>query len=670
MRCDRLLVAVCLLWGVCVPAPAVAADRPGMFVLGVDGMDPQILDRLMAEGKMPHFARLAREGSYQPLGTSTPPQSPVAWSTFVTGLDPGGHGIFDFVHRDPETYMPIASSTPPPGDPGRAIELFGYYLPLGGEAPVNNRGGIPFWDSLHAAGVNVEVYRMPGNYPPPPSEAKVLAGMGTVDMRGGYGVYTWLTDQPVPGRRDLKGDIQLVAVQDDDLDGTPDTVRGALRGPPDLLRLPPGQAPGDNDYLTVPVTIHIDPEANVALVDAGGSRALLQEGEWSDWMDVRFDALPAGLLPLTGMVRFYAKELRPAFQVYASPVNISPAEPAQSITTPPEFAPDLARALGPYYTQGMPEETNALKDRLFSDDDYAAQVALVQEDADAMVDLALARFEPGDMTFFYLSDIDLQCHMLWRHGDPKYPDAPPHPAHEADAARRHADAIEGYYRHVDSVLGRVRERLPEGTALVAMSDHGFQPFTREIHLNAWLRDHGWLVLKDGARTGKIAAGDIDWTKTRAYGLGFNSIYLNLAGREAHGIVQPDEADALAADLTRQLLAFRDPAGGRQVVRRVFRSTDVFRGARVAEAPDLVVGYDVGYGASDLTTLGEVTEEVVADNTSRWSGNHLMDPEVVPGVVLANRPITGAGHDLVDVTATILAWYGLPPNPGMSGQSFF
>jgi predicted AlkP superfamily phosphohydrolase/phosphomutase len=669
---SRVLLGATVVASACVPGTRLAdrTDRPGVFVLGVDGMDPQILDRLMREGKMPNFTKLAAEGSYQRLGTSNPPQSPVAWSTFVTGLDPGGHGIFDFVHRDPKTYQPIASSTPPAGEPGKAIEFFGYYLPIGGEAAKNNRSGIPFWDSLHAAGVDVEVYRMPGNYPPTPSEAKVLSGMGTVDMRGGYGVYTWYTDQPVAGRKDIKGDIQLVSVQDEDLDGTPDTVRGSLRGPPDIFRIPPGHQPGDGDYLSVPVTVRIDPENDVALVEAGGSRAVLVEGEWSDWMDVRFDALPAGLMPLMGMVRFYAKELRPAFHLYASPVNISPARPAQPITTPEGFAPAIAEAMGPYYTQGMPEETNALKDRMFDDADYAAQVKLVQHDAMAMLELALSRFSGDDMTFFYLSDIDLQCHMLWRHGDPKYPDAPPHPAREESVAHAHAHDIEGYYRHVDELLGRVRERLPADTALIVMSDHGFQPFTREIHLNAWLRDHGWLVLKDGARTGRIAAGDVDWSKTRAYGLGFNSIYLNLAGREAEGIVQPDEAKSVMSELSRQLLAFGDPQERKKPVRRVFRGSDAFRGARVAEAPDLIVGYDVGYGASDLTTLGEITEDVIADNTSRWSGNHLMDPEVVPGVVLSNRKLAGDGYDLVDVTATILAWYGLQPNPGMEGTSIF
>ena len=661
------LLGLLLLLAACTRTPP---DKAGVFVLGVDGMDPGILQRLMDEGKMPNFARLARDGSFQPLATSNPPQSPVAWSTFVTGLDPGGHGIFDFVHRDPKTYMPISSATPPPGEPGRALHLFGYYLPIGGESPKNNRGGVPFWDALHDAGVPVEVYRMPGNYPPTPSKAKTLSGMGTVDMRGGYGVYTWFTDQPVPGRSNLKGDIQLVSVQDDDLDGVPDTVRGTLKGPPDIFRLPPGKIPGDGDYLTAPITIRLDAEAPVALVEAGDARAVLKQGEWSDWMDVRFDPLPGGVMALTGMVRFYAKQLRPGFQVYASPVNISPAAPAQEISTPSKFAPELASFLGPFYTQGMPEDTNALKDRMFTDDDYVAQVALVQKDAEAMLDLALARFTRGAMTFVYLSDIDLQCHMLWRHKDPKYPDAPPHPAREEAAARAHANDIEGYYRHVDAMLGRVRERLPADTVLIVMSDHGFQPFTREVHVDAWLRDHGWLALKDGKRTGRITTGDVDWTKTRAYGIGFNSVYLNLQGREAEGIVPPGEADAVAADLSRQLLAFMDPKNGKAVVRRVFRGREAFHGARVAEGPDLIVGYDVGYGASDQTTLGEVTGEVIEDNTSRWSGNHLMDPAVVPGVVLANRRITGDGHGLVDVTATILDWYGVPLSEGMSGKSIF
>ncbi len=653
------------------PSSSAAGGKPGVFVLGVDGMDPVVLQRLMDAGEMPNFSRLAKDGSFQTLGTANPPQSPVAWSTFVTGMNPGGHGVFDFVHRDPKTYMPVSSATTTE-EPGSAVSLFGYYIPVGGKTPQNTRGGVPFWDPLLKAGVDVEVYRMPGNYPPPPSDAKVLSGMGTVDMRGGYGTYSWFTTYPVQGREHLKGDIQQVSLSDDDLDGKPDTVRGTLKGPPDVFRLAPGQVPTDADHITVPVTFRVDAEQDAVLIEAGDSRALLRTGEWSDWMTVTFHPLPGGIAPLEGIVRFYVRQIRPGLEVYASPVNISPANPAQDISTPSAWANELYALLGHFYTQGMPEETNALKDRIFDDGDYAKQVALVQKDSLAMLDLALQRFQPGDMTFMYLSDIDLQCHMLWRLGDPKNPGSPPHPAFAADAhaAAEHAGDIDGYYRHVDQLLGDVVARLPEGTLLVVMSDHGFQPYTRKVNLNSWLRDQGYLVLKDGKQTGKITSGDVDWSRTRAYGLGFNALYLNQRGREAEGIVDPASAGALMDEIAARLEAWQDPQGGKRVVRRAFRGSQIYTGARAAEAPDMVVGYDKGYGCSDESTLGEITAAVVEDNLSRWSGNHLMDPEVVPGVLLTSRKLPRTGYALPDVTATLLANYGVALPPGMEGKDVF
>jgi predicted AlkP superfamily phosphohydrolase/phosphomutase len=642
-------------------------ERPGLFVLGVDGLDPVILDRLMAEGRMPHFAALAREGSYQRLGTSNPPQSPVAWSNFVTGRDPGGHGVFDFVHRDPASYQPISSATPPVDDSGTALEFFGWVIPLSSPEIVNSRSGTPWWDVLVAHGVDTEVYRIPGNYPVPESRAKVLAGMGTVDMRGGYGTYTLLSDRPVAAD-DPKGDVQLVSVQDLDLDGTPDTVEAQLKGPPDLFRLRPGEVPGPADYLSARVTVQLDPESDTALVRAGAERALLREGEWSDWMEVSFDALPFGLMTLRGAVRFLALELRPAFRVYASAVNLSAASPPQVFTSPEDWVADLYRALGQFYTVGMPEETSALRDGVFNDDDYVRQVGLVQQDSRAMLELALDRFAPGDATFVYLSDIDLQCHMLWRHADPKYPGAA-HPARDPAVAAAHAGDIDRFYTDVDAALGRVRERLPEGTLLVVMSDHGFQPYTRKFHLNAWLREHGYLVLRDGKRTGRVGLEDVDWSRSRAYGIGFNGLYLNLAGRESHGSVRPEDAPALVAEIAAALEAERDPESGEAVVLRAWPAALAFHGERAAEGPDVVVGYNRNYSGSDPSTLGEITEAVLEDNTSRWSGNHLIDPSLVPGVLLANVHLADGEHDLTDVTVSILDHYGLAPAPGMTGTSF-
>jgi predicted AlkP superfamily phosphohydrolase/phosphomutase len=664
----RALVALplFLLGGLATAQGEGSGDRPGVFVMGVDGMDPVILERLIEEGKMPNFAELRAEGSFQPLGTSAPPQSPVAWSNFVTGMDPGGHGIFDFIHRDPASYKPISSATPPIDDPGSAIHFFGYVIPTSTPEVKNNRGGTPWWDVLTDHGVKVEVYRVPGNFPTPPSEARVLGGMGTVDVRGGFGTYTLYTDRPVEDD-DPKGDIELVKVQDLDLDGQPDTVRGVLRGPPDQFHLEPGQIPSKNDHLTLGVTIHLGADRRAAVVEVGGQRALLREGEWSDWLDLSFEALPMGLSSVAGTVRFYAKELSPGFQVYASPVNISPAGPAMPLTSPDDFASELFESLGFFYTQGMPEETDALKDGVFDDDDYLKQVGLVQEDNRRMVSLALDRFRPGDATFVYLSDIDLQSHMLWRHEDPKHPGGPPHPAHDPVIAHQHAHDIEGFYRDVDRELGEIRRRLPPETLLVVMSDHGFQPYTRKFHLNAWLRDQGYLHLVDDERTGQIVTGDVDWSRTRAYGLGFNGLYLNLAGREGQGIVPPAEAGALASEISAKLEALRDPKTGKRIVLRVDRADDIYSPQRRAEGPDLVVGYDSGYGASDESTLGEITESVLEDNESRWSGNHLMSPDVVPGILLVNRKLEGSGYDLTDLTATLLDHYGLATLPGMTGE---
>jgi len=660
------LLLLALALAACGPEPRPPA-RPGLFVLGVDGLDPVILDRLMAEGTMPHFAELAREGSYQRLGTSNPPQSPVAWSNFVTGRDPGGHGVFDFVHRDPASYLPISSATPPVEDPGTALDFFGWVIPLSTPEIVNTRSGIPWWDVLVAHGVDTEVYRIPGNYPVPASDAKVLAGMGTVDMRGGYGTYTLLADRPVKAD-DPKGDIQVVSVQDFDLDGTPDTVEATLKGPPDLFHLRPGQIPGPGDYLGTRLTVHLDPESDTAVVKAGSEVALLREGEWSDWVEVGFDVLPFGLMTLQGAVRFFAMELRPEFKLYASAVNLSAASPPQVFTSPDDWVEQLYATLGQFYTVGMPEETSALRDGVFSDDDYVRQVALVQKDSRAMLELALDRFAPGDATFVYLSDIDLQCHMLWRHADPKHPGLG-HPARDPEVATAHAHDIERLYRDVDAALGRVRERLPEGTRLIVMSDHGFQTYTRKFHLNAWLRDQGYLVLKDGKRTGRVGLEDVDWSRSRAYGIGFNGLYLNLAGRESQGIVQPEESGAFLEEIGAKLEAERDPKNGVPVVLRAYPAAEVFHGERVSEAPDLVVGYNQGYAGSDPSTLGEITESVLEDNRSRWSGNHLIDPRLVPGVLLVNGPIASGEHDLTDVTVSILDHYGLPPAQGMVGTSF-
>jgi predicted AlkP superfamily phosphohydrolase/phosphomutase len=667
------------------PGPDVSDG--GVFVLGIDGVDPTILQRFMDEGKAPNFSRLAAEGSFAELGTSNPPQSPVAWSNFVTGMNPGGHGIFDFIHRDPATYGPISSATPPlnPDDEPTILEIFGMALPLGGGALENNRSGTPFWDHLHGAGVDVEIYRMPGNFPPTPSEAKTLSGMGTDDLRASNGQYYWFHDNILSNASHLKADTTQVTPEDENDDGFEETIRTFLRGPLDAMRVDP-----PSEHIELTMMIRISPREDVAWITIGDSQTIVREGEWSEWVDVTFDAMPMGMAPMTGMVRFYAKELKPGFKLYVSPLNFSAEAPATAITTPDDFAPELAGELGHFYTQGMPEETNAYKDGLFDPTDFVKQVRLVHEDGHAMLDLAVERFDAaaGDCTFMYLSDIDLQCHMLWHLEDPKYPDAPPHPAFRASEPGVGEGYLEEFYIGIDNVLGKLREQLPPETLLIVMSDHGFQPFTRKVNLNDWLVQEGYLVLTGDNTTGSMGLvrdpdsgavdwehTDIDWRRTKAYGLGFNAIYLNRSGREAEGIVSDADAPGLAAEICQKLAEMVDPKNGRNPVRRAYLGSEIYTGGssidRTAEAPDIVVGYDSGYGASEHSTLGEITgDEILYDNLGHdFTGNHLMDPAVVPGILFVNRRLNLDEHDLTDVTASLLAHYGMDAAEGMVGTSF-
>ena len=161
-----------LLLLVCVAAVLMFSCQPRkwqgdhkLIILGIDGMDPQLLKKFMAEGKMPNFSALAQKGSFRLLTTSIPPQSPVAWSNLITGMNAGGHGIFDFIHRDPKTLQPYfsASRVEPPK---HGIHLGNWVIPLGGGTAEQLRQGKAFWEMLDDHGVPNTIFRMPSNFPP------------------------------------------------------------------------------------------------------------------------------------------------------------------------------------------------------------------------------------------------------------------------------------------------------------------------------------------------------------------------------------------------------------------------------------------------------------------------------------------------------------------------
>jgi predicted AlkP superfamily phosphohydrolase/phosphomutase len=230
--------------------------------------------------------------------------------------------------------------------------------------------------------------------------------------------------------------------------------------------------------------------------------------------------------------------------------------------------------------------------------------------------------------------------------------------------------IEELYREMDAAVGKALAHVDAETTLLALSDHGFAPFTRSFNLNTWLLENGYLALKEGAgREGEFFA-NVDWSRTRAYGLGLNGLYLNLRGRERYGTVEPEEAPALLAELSAKLLGLRDPADNHLAVLRVDRGDEAYWGAQVKDAPDLIIGYSRGYRAGWSSVLGGFAAEVLEDNLEAWSGDHCMDFTLVPGVLLSSKKVQATAPALTDIAPTILAEFGVAKPRGMSGGSVF
>jgi predicted AlkP superfamily phosphohydrolase/phosphomutase len=367
---------------------------------------------------------------------------------------------------------------------------------------------------------------------------------------------------------------------------------------------------------------------------------------------------------VTGICRFYLMEAGERFRLYVTPVQIDPADPVMPVCTPDGYARELVDELGPFYTQGLPDDTKALDEGVFDDADYAAQADLVLHERLRQYRWELDRFRGLDrgFLFFYFNSLDQNSHMYWRNRDPASPT-------HATADTRHAGRIRELYRAMDGVLGEALELLDDDTVLFVVSDHGFAPYHRSVNLNDWLRENGYLVLRPGVAPADAGyLGGIDWGRTVAYGLGINGLYLNLRGRERHGTVDAGrEREQLLRELVAGLEDLVDPATGARPLKQVYRSDVVYAGAYREQAPDIVLGYRRGYRGSNDSALGRITGTVFADNLKKWSGDHCMAAEEVPGVLLCSRPLAVADPTLQDMAPTILRLFGLAPPPEMHGR---
>jgi predicted AlkP superfamily phosphohydrolase/phosphomutase len=584
---------------------ACNVPHPKVIVIGVDGMDPEFVTRHWSD--LPNLAYLRDQGSFARLVTTTPPQSPVAWSTFTTGLDPSGHGIFDFVHRDPVTLEPFLSmgETRPPRF---TIPLGPYELPLSSPQVVSLRKGKAFWELLAAHGIPATIIHMPANYPPVES-GSALSGMGTPDLRGTQGTFSFYSDDPgteprsVPGGRILRAEV---------VEGH---AQLTLEGPPNSLRR-------DRQYAQLNLKIDIDPDQPFARIAAGNAMSIVREGEWSEWIPVEFSLIPH-VASVHGMFRVFARQLRPRFELYVSPVNVDPLSPDLPISGPKSFSREIALRTGRYSTLGIPEDTSALRQGVFNLLEFLTQSRLVMADERKLLDDSLNQFRNG-LLFYYFSSVDQNSHILWGQHDAELLD---------------------FYKSVDAAIGEVIRRVPDAELMV-MSDHGFTSFSRAVNLNNWLHDQGFLAWKPGTQ-------EIDLPRTKAYAIGLNALYVVPSGAERAAVIQ---------QLRQQLLALRDPQNNAQVVEVLADSN--------AASPDLIVGYARGYRASWQTGLGGASNSVLENNNDPWIADHCINPADVPGVLFTTRKIRVTDPSLKDLPVSLLSLFNLAAGPGMTGRRIF
>lgn len=620
-----------------------------VLVIGMDGMDPSLVRRFVAEGAMPNFKKMMALGKFGDLQSTMPPHSPVAWSSFITGCNPGGHGIYDFIHRDPKTFTPYMS-TSRSFDSDDNLKIGGWSIPLKPGKMELMRKGPAFWTTLEEKSIPTTVLQIPANFPITTENIKAVSGMGTPDLLGSYGTYTYLTDTRVPNARSLTGGKVVMVRPVNHL------IKAMVPGPKNSMKV-------DAEQVDFEIEVRRDPYEKVAKVTIQEHTFVLREGEWSEWIPVSFSLIPM-FATIGGMVRVYLQEAHPHFKMYISPINVDPMEPTLPICSPSGYSKELSQAVGRFYTQGFPADTKALSEGILSNSEYLDQSMLALDESMRLFDFELNRFDEG-VFFFYFSTTDQNSHMLWSQMDPN------HPLYEPNETERVKNALKSLYQTMDFALGQAIDKMDSRSTLLVLSDHGFAPFTREFHLNTWLYNNGFLALTDPSKLGQ---GDfyrhVDWTNTKAFGLGINGLYLNLTDRERRGSINEDEAKKVKKELMAKLPTVVDPKTGMKAITQAYDPFEIYNGPFVDLAPDLVVGYQRGYRSSDETVLGKMLKEEFTDRTNKWSADHCMDPALVPGILLSNKEWQVEKPGIWDLAPTILSQFGITPPKEMDGKPIF
>lgn len=709
------LLVLFILPGVSAPLSAQPPEGdPRVVILGFDGADGDLTRQWMDEGKLPNLAKLRDQGTFSPLRSTVPSQTPVSWSTFATGLNPGRHTVFDFLKRDTQTYRPAFAAFDERSEPflwgentpiliaaiffvvvtllvflllkllrrktlmsaivagvvALAAAVCGYWMAdqwLPTERPVvfNNRQGVTFWEHLGEHDKRVRVIRVPVTFPPKPYEhGELLSGLGTPDLSLRIGKPFYFTSElfftPLGG-----GDFSLEVVELIDNQGS---IPTEIVGPPNKL------FPDGEDYIKIPMTLTVAEDRSSLDIEVSGSKLTLQPGQWSEWTSITFPFNP--VIQLHGIGRFYLIELEPEVRLYLSPIQFDPTNlpPILDITTPRSFVGDLTDRFGLFKTIGWSIDTWSIDEGTIDEKIFLEDTWFTVDKYQEML-LGLLGDDDWDVLVHYFEFTDRVQHVFFRHFDPL------HPLYtEAGGAKWGGTILEAYQR-MDAIVGEVMETMPDDAVLIVVSDHGFSSFRRSMNYNTWLAVNGYMKLtgEDAERKNLkdlFDQGDfftnVDWSATRAYALGLGQIYINLKGREGKGIVEPgEEYDQLLVEIKEKLEAFVDPVTGENPVAHVWTRDEAYGVYDRELIPDLIPSNSDGYRVGWQDALGGIAREIVEDNTKIWSGDHCsVYPPLVEGILFSNRELDVEEAYMGDVMPTLLELYGIEPPTNLDGRSLW
>jgi predicted AlkP superfamily phosphohydrolase/phosphomutase len=610
-----------------------------VVIVGLDGLEPKLVDKFISEGHLSNLKALSEEGSFKRLGTTLPALSPVAWSSFQTGVNPGAHNIFDFLTRDKRNCLPQLASTETTTTE-KVLNILGIKFKRQKASVTISRKSQPFWKILGNHGVFSNIIRVPISYPPEKFNGNVLSAMCTPDLKGTQGSFSYFTTEKMASDKSTGGEARIFEKHGDEL-------RGFIEGPP---------APGSKGFLKIGFSLIPAADKNSATLKIDGEVFTLFLEKFSDWIELEF---VHGRNTVSGIARFCLRGVNGAISLYVSPININPERPALPIAEPITFSSWLAKKNGLFGTLGLMEDTWGRNELALDDARFLEQTYLTHAEREVMFFDALERTREGLCICVFDASDRIQ-HMFWRYLDEK------HPSPLEDRAKFGGTILE-MYKKMDNLIGRVQEKLNPEDHLIILSDHGFASFRRCINLNTWLMKEGYLTLKDGKTVGADYLQDVDWSKTKAFAIGLTGIYINRTGRESRGIVGEAEAIKLKNEISSKLEQLKDPTDGASTIRKVHDASASYKGLYTEEAPDLIVGYHPGYRVSWDSITGTIEPEIFSDNLKAWSGDHHVDPELIPGILFTNRKVKKDSPHITDIAPTVLDLFAVKKPAYMEGE---